>query len=131
MHNGRNIIIGLMVFLILTTYPVWSNVGNTAAQPKVSIDTPEIQAMEEKNCIKELEFMRSKHMELLSQWKNSVVRDNNRLYTSTTGEDYNMSLNTCFKCHSNKSQFCDSCHSFSGAKEPNCFSCHLEPREVI
>jgi hypothetical protein len=37
-----------------------------------------------------------------------------------------MSLeDTCFKCHSNTSQFCDSCHTYAGV-QPYCWDCHNE-----
>jgi hypothetical protein len=35
----------------------------------------------------------------------------------------------CLGCHSNKEQFCDTCHNYAGVK-PNCWSCHNVPKEA-
>jgi len=40
-----------------------------------------------------------------------------------------MSLqNTCMECHSNKSKFCDQCHTYA-AVNPFCWECHIQPEE--
>ena len=70
------------------------------------------------------------HMKLLDQWRNDVVRDADRLYTSTSGVNFEKSLqNTCMECHSNKAKFCDSCHTYMGVT-PFCWDCHIEPEET-
>ena len=47
------------------------------------------------------------------------------------GKNYNMSLqNECMKCHSNKTQFCDQCHNYTGQVEPFCWNCHIAPKET-
>ncbi|WP_028307544.1 sulfate reduction electron transfer complex DsrMKJOP subunit DsrJ [Desulfitibacter alkalitolerans] len=126
MNNSRNIIIGIAVLIILFTYPFWGSFGKSAAAPEVSLDTPAIQALADKNCIEDVEFMRANHMQLLSDWKVSVVREGNRVYVSESGREYAMSLqNTCLECHSNKEQFCDACHTFVDVI-PNCWTCHVE-----
>lgn len=131
MYNSRNIIVGLVIFVGLMTFPFWMNIGNTSAAPELSLDTPVINQLGATQCIESTEFMRNNHMEMLSDWKNSVVRDGNRIYTATDGKQYNMSLqNTCMSCHSNKAQFCDQCHDFVGIKPPNCWDCHVEPKGV-
>ncbi|MGF7184568.1 hypothetical protein GGQ84_000652 [Desulfitispora alkaliphila] len=130
MQNSRNVFIGIVVFVCLLTIPFWSSLGQTSTPPEVSLDTPVIQQMDELKCIEDTEFMRSNHMEILSDWKDSVVRDGNRVYVAADGMEYEMSLQkTCMDCHSNKEQFCDSCHDFSGQQTPNCWDCHLEPKE--
>jgi hypothetical protein len=68
-------------------------------------------------------------MELLNSWRDEVVRDGDRIFTSLTGQVFNKSLsNTCMDCHSNKSEFCDACHNY-GAITPYCWDCHIEPKE--
>jgi hypothetical protein len=130
MYNARNIIIGLAIFLVLLTYPIWNGAGSLAAGPEISLDTPAIMELTVKECVEDTALMRSSHMVLLSRWKEAVVRDNNRIYVAANGSQYSMSLqNTCMECHSNKSLFCDSCHSYSGVKTPSCWDCHVEPRE--
>lgn len=126
MNMSRNIIIGIAVLFILLTYPFWSGLGKSAAAPELSLDTPAIQGLADKKCIEDVEFMRANHMQLLSDWKVSVVREGNRIYISESGMEYTMSLqNTCLECHSNKEQFCDACHDFVDVT-PNCWTCHVE-----
>ncbi len=127
MNNPRNIVIGIAVFVILFSYPFWGSFGKSTAAPEISLNTPEIQALAEAQCVEDAEFMRANHMQLLSDWKVSVVREGNRVYVSeASGEEYNMSLqNTCLECHSNKDQFCDACHDFVDVT-PNCWTCHIE-----
>jgi hypothetical protein len=73
--------------------------------------------------------MRPYHMDLLNQWRDAVVRDGDRIYVSSTGERFEMSLsNTCMDCHVSKVNFCDSCHNYVGVS-PYCWDCHVEPVE--
>lgn len=120
------VILGILVFLAIATSPIWMNLGGVRAAegPEISLDTPAIQAMDEKACIYDTEFMRDNHMEILHDWKVQVVREGNRTLVTPDGETYEMSLqNTCMECHSNYEDFCQSCHEFSGV-EPNCWQCH-------
>lgn len=120
------VILGILVFLAVVTSPIWINLGNVRAAegPEVSLDTPAIQAMDEKKCIYDTQYMRDNHMEILQDWKVAVVREGNRTLVTPDGDTYEMSLqNTCLECHSNYDEFCLSCHEFSGV-EPNCWYCH-------
>jgi hypothetical protein len=39
-------------------------------------------------------------MKLLIQWRDEVVRQNQRVYIATDGKEYEKSMaNTCMKCH--------------------------------
>jgi hypothetical protein len=127
--NKGYIIGGIVVFLILITLPFWY--GRTkSVPPQLSLETPAIAALAEKRCIEDTAFMRAKHMRLLVDWRDTVVRKGNRFYTATDGRNFEASLSgTCLKCHSNKEQFCDRCHDYVGAK-PSCWSCHIIPQEV-
>ena len=63
---------------------------------------------------------------LLDLWRDTVVRDANRMYTNEKGKTFNMSLsNTCLDCHSNKKEFCDRCHDYASAR-PYCWDCHID-----
>lgn len=120
------IIIGIIVFLAVMTMPIWMNIGNVRAAdgPEVSLDTPAINALDEKECIYDTAYMRANHMEILHDWKIQVVREGNRTLVTPEGAEYDMSLqNTCMECHSNYEDFCQSCHEYSGV-EPNCWQCH-------
>ena len=123
MYNSVKVIIGIIIFLGLITYPFWRNAGSAATPPKLEVGTTE------KKCVEPIEFMKSSHMQLLDQWRDEVVRNGKRIYVSSTGKEFNMSLqNTCTKCHAKKAQFCDRCHNYVDSK-PNCWDCHIEPAD--
>lgn len=125
MYDSGKIIAGMIIFLLLITFPVWYNAvsGKAAYTPKLEIVT------KEKQCVEPKQYMRAKHMELVDDWRLSVVRDGNRIYTASGGRTYDMSLTrTCLGCHSNKAQFCDRCHSYAGVT-PDCWNCHVVPEE--
>ncbi len=131
MYNGGKIIIGLIIFVALFTFPFYYNIGKVNAKPEPKIDTPAIQHLppEDKHCVQPKSFMRGEHMQLLNQWRDSAVRDGNRVYEGMGGKKYYISLqNTCMKCHSNKKEFCDKCHNYMGVT-PYCWSCHIAPKE--
>lgn len=132
MYNSRNITIGLIVFVVIFTSPFLLGLGQKKGAPEISLDTPEIARLAVKECIEDTHYMRSNHMQLLSDWKVEVVREGNRIYIADKdNKEYNMSLqNSCLDCHSNKAEFCDACHTYSGIETPNCWTCHVDPKEV-
>ncbi len=133
-YNGGPIFIGIVVFLAVALFPFYSNVGKVNAKPEPKTDTPAILEYEKlngkKECVESKEWMRGEHMQLLNQWRDSVVRDDNRGYVSTANHKrFNMSLqNGCMHCHSNKKKFCDECHNYLSVK-PYCWDCHIQPVE--
>jgi hypothetical protein len=129
MYNSGKIIAGLIVFILFVTFPFLLNMGKASAKPKPSIDTPVINKMQVKKCVESKDFMRAEHMQLLNTWRDSVVRNGDRIYVNAAGQSVQMSLqNTCMNCHSNKKKFCDECHNYMGVT-PYCFSCHIIPKE--
>lgn len=123
------IIAGLVIFVAIVTFPFIYNVGKADTVPEPKLDTPVINQMTVKQCIEPKQVMRAEHMQILNNWRDSVVRSGNRIYTASDGKQYSMSLqNTCLNCHSNKKEFCDKCHNYMAVK-PYCFDCHLEPKE--
>jgi hypothetical protein len=125
MHDGGKIIVGVAVFVILITFPFWSNLvrGEPAGVPDPKIVT------EEEECVAPTEYMRSSHMALLNEWRDQVVREGYRVYVSANGQEHPMSLtNGCLECHPNKAEFCDECHNYLGVT-PYCWDCHLESKE--
>ncbi len=125
MYDTGKILTGLAIFLCLVTFPAWYQVagGKTTLAPEI------ILPADEKQCVEPTEYMRANHMELLLDWRDSVVRQGIRNYTASNGKEYNMSLTgTCLDCHKNKEEFCDRCHDYLGEK-PTCWSCHITPEE--
>ncbi len=132
-YDRGKIFIGLIIFVALFASPFYLNMGKAVAKPELKFDTPEILKLEKetgkKECVESKEFMRTEHMQMLNNWRDAVVRDGERLYLNSIGKDFDMSLqNTCMKCHSNKKDFCDKCHSYVAVK-PYCWDCHIEPKE--
>lgn len=129
MHDAGKIIPGLIIFAAIVTFPFYYNMGKAVARPEPKLDTPAIQELKERQCVESMEFMRANHMQLLNQWRDAVVRDGNSVYMGLGGKKYTMSLqNTCMKCHSNKKNFCDSCHNYVAVR-PYCWDCHIKPKE--
>lgn len=129
MYDSGKIIAGLIVFAAIVSFPFVYSSGTNIVKPEPKIDTPVIQQLAVKECVQPKAFMRAEHMQLLNDWRDAVVRDGNRVYVGLGGKQYNMSLqNTCMHCHSNKKEFCDSCHNFMSVK-PYCWDCHIAPKE--
>ena len=123
MKDKKWIILGLIVFVGLFTFPFWFNVGKAAPAPEIVLSE---KALAAKECVMTKDFMKTEHMQLLDVWRLKVVRDGDTEFVNADGKTYHMSLsNTCLDCHSNKEQFCDRCHDYASVK-PYCFDCHIE-----
>lgn len=127
MYDKGKIIAGVLIFLALFTIPFWYSQATGDAGKKLNSDSAleELRA-ENKTCVESLGYMRSKHMDLLNNWRNEVVRQESRVYVSKAyGTTFDKSLtDTCLEqCHTNKAEFCDQCHSYVGV-QPGCWDCH-------
>jgi hypothetical protein len=127
MDDKKMIIVGLVIFLIIVTYPFWYTL---LAGAKVSRPVLEKPAGETR-CIEEKAFMTANHMQLLNEWRDAVVRNNVAEYTSTAyGAKYEMSLTkTCLKCHNKREEFCNRCHNYVSIN-PTCWNCHNEQKGI-
>ncbi len=123
MSNGKTIIGGLVVFVIVVTFPIWYGF-----RPAAEAAAPVLPLPENGSCIEERAYMKAHHMEILDDWRNSVVRDGVHEYTAKDGEVYTMSLTgTCLSCHADKDAFCTACHDFANVR-PTCWDCHVESK---
>ncbi len=124
------IIAGLMVFVAAALFPFWFNIGGSNAAPEIELSA---NAKAAKNCVLDKYEMRANHMSLLDEWRDSVVRDADRLYKGANGKTFNMSLstgeNSCLGCHTDKEKFCDRCHTYASV-DPYCWECHTDPKEI-
>jgi hypothetical protein len=127
MNDKKLIVTGLVIFLIIVLFPFWYNRGKAVPPPEVKLTE---QAKAAKECVLAKDYMRSEHMQLLDLWRESVVRQADRVYTNSKGKQFVMSLsNTCLDCHSNKADFCDKCHNYASVR-PYCWDCHIDkPKE--
>ena len=128
MYDSGKIIVGILVFVILFTSPIWYNftIGETSKKPD-----PVVLKVEGKlECVRSAEYMRALHMDLLNEWRDEVVRNDIRTFTTASGKVLEKSLtHTCMDCHANKAEFCDQCHNYV-AVTPHCWDCHIEPPKM-
>lgn len=131
MYDKVKITSGLLAAIILFTFPLWFNIGKTSIPPAPELTT---KAKDARFCVLSKKEMRIEHPSLLNEWRDKAIRKGERIYVSHfTGQHHDISLqNTCMNCHSNKSKFCDKCHTYTGVTggtSPYCWECHLEPEE--
>jgi len=125
MYDGKYIIPGLLVFLLLMVSPILFNMGNAGPVPK--LEKPKGVT----KCVESAQYMRTSHMKVLDDWRDEVLRDGNRAPIEVEGVKYDKSLmNACMKCHSEKKKFCDECHTYTSVK-PYCWDCHYVPKETF
>ena len=130
MNDKKLIIAGVAIFVALIAFPFWFNMGKAAPAPELAL-TAHAKAANDGKCVMPTEFMKAEHMQLLDVWRHSVVRNAQRTFVNTSGEEFNMSLSsTCLDCHSNKADFCDRCHDYASVR-PYCWDCHIDnPKET-
>lgn len=92
-----------VVFSVLK--PLW------AAEPEVFLEAPDARW---ENCIRDVEYMRFHHMDLLKDVRADVIR---------SGMKGGITLAGCGDCHHNREQFCDRCHE-KASVALDCFGCH-------
>ena len=121
MYDAGKVIIGLGVFVVIVTSPIWYNLASGKGSYVPEPVLPQGQ------CIENAEWMRHQHMTLLNDWRTEVIRNDQRIYSAQDGNIYDKSLtNTCLKCHKDTTQFCDRCHNYT-AVDPFCWDCHVIP----
>ncbi len=69
------------------------------------------------SCVRDTEYMRIHHWELLKELRIGAVRD---------GVRSEITLDTCRQCHPNRARFCNRCHD-AVSLHPDCFDCHYYP----
>ncbi len=121
---------GIVIFLLVSLSPFFMSLASKSEMPEINLDKLK-QA--HKTCVLPAEEMKREHMQILNDWRNTVVRDGNRIYVTPDGTEFNMSLSTgeqsCLGCHGDKAEFCDKCHNYASVK-PYCWDCHTEPKNT-
>ena len=128
MNDKKLIVTGIIIFVVLVSFPFWFNRGKAVPAPELKLTD---KAKAAKECVMPTDYMRAEHMQLLDLWRHSVVRNAERVFVNANGKEFNMSLtNTCLDCHSNKADFCDKCHNYASVR-PYCWDCHNDntPKE--
>ncbi|MBU8932654.1 MAG: hypothetical protein KOO62_01480 [candidate division Zixibacteria bacterium] len=105
----------LVVILLPLVFSVVSFVSTEQAESsELFLEMPDPQY---KNCVKDTDYMRYHHWELLRQIREEVVR---------FGFRKDLSLDKCQECHTSRERFCNSCHDATSLT-PDCFECHYYP----
>lgn len=125
MHDAGRVVLGLAVFAGLVTAPAWYAIGRGKGQP------PELEKPTgATRCVEPTPVMRARHMEILDEWRDAVVRGDQRVYVASDGQRHRMSLTgTCLGCHVDPAKFCIRCHEYAGV-EAFCWDCHQQKRRV-
>lgn len=122
MHNAKAVGLGILIFLLLGTFPFWWGWLQESSSEPPEIALPEGGT----KCVESREYMRALHMDLLNDWRDTVVRKGERVYVSSSGERFRMSITgTCLECHKSNDEFCNRCHTYVGVST-TCFDCHVE-----
>jgi hypothetical protein len=120
---------GLAVFLVLATFPLWHNLAGA-----VTAKGPEpVLPANARQCVMPLDYMKTSHMTLLLDWREQVVRQDERDFTAFNGRHYTKSLTaTCLdQCHTaGKAEFCDRCHNYADVSL-SCWNCHVDSKTVL
>lgn len=93
-------------------YSVISYVTAGSAEP--FLERPDAKY---ENCVRDTEYMRFHHWELLAEIREEFVRH---------GIRGDITLSGCRKCHPNRERFCNECHDAVNLT-PDCFGCHYYP----
>jgi hypothetical protein len=121
MSDRAKITIGLVLFILFVSFPIWRGLGAAAPAPP---DLPKPTGAT--SCVEGTEWMAANHQQLLDHWRDAVVREGKVTHTSTDGTVHEMSLQrSCLKCHGNRQAFCDRCHDYADVRL-TCWNCHLD-----
>ncbi len=117
----------LALFAVLFTFLTEGKAEKTTQTPVMN--SHQAVSVDSTKCIATKEFMRANHMRVLNEWRNSSVREGNRIFVAPNGSKLVKSLNTCLGCHKNNKLFCYNCHMYANVK-PKCWNCHISPMET-
>ena len=121
MNDRLKICIGLALFVVLVTFPIWRTLGAASPAPP-DLEKP----VRGSQCVEGAVWMAANHQQLLNQWRDAVVREGRSEYISTDGTRHEMYLlKTCLGCHENRQAFCDRCHNYASV-QLTCWNCHLD-----
>lgn len=115
--RGRVLLAVVIVLIILIPlgYSIASRIIPKGVEvPEVFLERPDAKY---DRCIRETEYMRYHHWELLRGVREEIVR---------YGKRGDIELNTCRECHTSRERFCNACHD-AVSLTPDCFECHYYP----
>ncbi|MCI5131014.1 MAG: cytochrome C [Candidatus Electrothrix sp. EH2] len=127
MYDKGKIITGLVIFVLLITFPLWYNnlIGDVEALPTVSDNELAEVMFESMPFPNDAEHalstpeMRSTHMNMLEQIHAVAMQQG-----YDPAKDGKKNQMQCLMCHGTKEAFCDSCHASAAVTTPDCWTCH-------
>jgi hypothetical protein len=111
-------ILAIIVLLPVGYYAISDALAKGAA-PFLEKPDPKYQ-----KCVRDTEYMRFHHMDLLKEIRNEVVREGR---TSEIGLE--IGSENCKECHANRGHFCNQCHNTVNL-HLDCFGCHYYPENA-
>ena len=119
MTGKRRNIITVAVPVLLILMPIVYSVGGHVFGQDIDDGTVFLEMPEDPDtrCVRDAEYMRFHHWELLNEIREQFVRDGNREGTR---------LDDCRRCHANRERFCNRCHAVADVRL-DCFGCHYYP----
>lgn len=122
LHQGRGTTVVVAISLVAILVPVAYSLarhllGEVSRVPAPFLERP---AAKYEKCVRDTEYMRFHHMELLRQIREEVIRE---------GRRGPIGLSTCRECHTNRSTFCNRCHE-AVSLNVDCFGCHYYPESA-
>ena len=118
--NTKRIVVTVAVVMILFPlgYSLVSGAFTGGLQDLLPfLERPDAQY---KECVRETEYMRFHHMDLLKEIREEFVRHGNR---DEVGFD------SCKGCHTSRGRFCNQCHN-AVSLNLDCFGCHYYPESL-
>jgi hypothetical protein len=117
--RGKKLGAVVTVMIVIILLPFGFSVASLAIpggdqMPDVFLEMPAAQF---DSCVRDTEYMRFRHMDLLKQIREEFIRD---------GIRGNVSLTGCRDCHTSRERFCDQCHQ-AATVILDCFGCHYYP----
>jgi hypothetical protein len=113
--GGRSHLLTLAIVFVVLAPLVYSAVSwavnQDDATDEIFLERPDPKYTA---CVKDTEYMRYHHWELLRSVREDVVR---------YGIRGDIGLKECGNCHVSRERFCDQCHNAVSLK-PDCFECH-------
>ena len=95
----------LLPLVLSVMRPLW------ASEPEVFLESPDERW---ENCLRDAEYMRYHHMDLLKEAREDVMR---------AGIKGGITLAGCGDCHHSRELFCDRCHE-KASVTLDCWGCH-------